>query len=128
MLDFKEIEISDKKWITDLLKASDFMGCEYSFANNMAWRRLNNSLITRYKDFYITGSPYAENPYFTYPAGKGDVFEVIDVLKKYPYLHTVTVAGLHQDTFEYFIRKYGEQLHAIRFFKICLISDPHHAP
>lgn len=83
MLNFKEIEISDKKWITDLLKASDFIGCEYSFANNMAWRRLNNSLITRYKDFYITGAPYAENPYFTYPAGNGDVFEVIDVLKKY---------------------------------------------
>ena len=47
----------------------------------------------------------------------------IDVLKKYPYLHTVTVAGLHQDTFEYFIRKYGEQLRAIRFFKNKLVED-----
>jgi len=47
----------------------------------------------------------------------------IDVLKKYPYLHTVTVAGLHQDTFEYFIRKYGKQLRAIRFFKNKLVED-----
>lgn len=47
----------------------------------------------------------------------------IDVLKKYPYLHTVSVAGLHQDTFEYFIRRYGEQLRAIRFFKNKAVED-----
>ena len=53
MLEFKEINIEDKKWIKELLAKSDFMACEYSFANNMAWVRLNDSKICRYKDFYI---------------------------------------------------------------------------
>ena len=45
MLEFREITINDREWINSLLRKSDFMGCEYSFANNMAWRRMNNSLI-----------------------------------------------------------------------------------
>ena len=34
MLEFREIQISDKERITAALRASDFRGCEYSFANN----------------------------------------------------------------------------------------------
>ena len=76
MLEFREININDKDWIRDILKKSDFMGCEYSFANNLAWRRLSDSLIARYKDFYIVGTPDATEPYFTYPAGEGDIEEL----------------------------------------------------
>ena len=53
MLEFREINIDDRDWINKLLKKSDFMGCEYSFANNMAWRRMNDSTISRLNDFYI---------------------------------------------------------------------------
>lgn len=49
--------------------------------------------------------------------------EDIDVLEKYPKLDVVTVSGLHQDTFEYFIKKYGKQFRAIRFFKNKFVSD-----
>ena len=45
MLEFRETNIDDRDWINKLLKKSDFMGCEYSFANNMAWRRMNDSTI-----------------------------------------------------------------------------------
>lgn len=47
----------------------------------------------------------------------------IDVLRKYPYLKTVTVTGLYQDTFEYFIRKFGAQFHAIRFEENPMVED-----
>ena len=56
MLEFREINIDDRDWINKLLKKSDFMGCEYSFANNMAWRRMNDSTISRLNDFYIVKS------------------------------------------------------------------------
>lgn len=49
--------------------------------------------------------------------------EDIDVLKDYPMLDVVTVTGLHQDTFEYFVKTYGKQFRAIRFFKNRLVSD-----
>ncbi len=47
----------------------------------------------------------------------------IDVLKNYPHVDVVTISGLRQDTFEYFIKTYGNQLKAIRFFKNKFVED-----
>lgn len=47
----------------------------------------------------------------------------IDRLKDYPDLDVVTISGLRQDTFEYFIKTYGKQLKAIRFFKNKFVED-----
>lgn len=49
--------------------------------------------------------------------------EDIDKLTTFPDIDVVTVSGLHQDTFEYFIKTYGKQLKAIRFFKNKLVED-----
>lgn len=84
MLDFRDIDISDKKHINRCLAESDFMGCEYTFANNMAWKRLADSKISFYKDFYIVCSQTAENtPYFVFPSGKGDYRDIFTELKKH---------------------------------------------
>ena len=72
MLEFRNIQLSDKEWIDKSLKMSDFRGCEYSFANNIAWRRLGNAKISRFEDFYICASFLEETPSFFFPAGKGD--------------------------------------------------------
>lgn len=47
----------------------------------------------------------------------------IDMLKNYPDIDVVTISGLRQDTFEYFIKTYGNQFKAIRFFKNKLVED-----
>lgn len=47
----------------------------------------------------------------------------IDRIKDHPGTEVVTVSGLRQDTFEYFIKTYGAQLKAIRFFKNKLVED-----
>ena len=47
----------------------------------------------------------------------------IDKLKDHPNEDTVTITGLRQDTFEYFIAAYGRQLKAIRFCKNKFIED-----
>ena len=83
MLEFRDIELSDKEWINSILSKSDFMGCEYSFANNMAWRRLGNTKICRYQDFYICCSFYDDEPIFTFPAGEGNYRDLIKELKEY---------------------------------------------
>ena len=49
--------------------------------------------------------------------------EDIDKLKDYPDTDVVTISGLRQDTFEYFIKTYGHQFKAIRFFKNKFIED-----
>jgi hypothetical protein len=85
MLDFREISINDKERITAALDYSQFMGCEYSFSNNMAWRRLGDSQIAFYKDFYICCSFRSEDgvPHFFLPSGSGDYREVVTEMKKY---------------------------------------------
>ena len=70
MFEFREIQLSDKNWINKCLEISDFKGCEYSFANNMAWRRMSNTLICRCDPFYISCSfDEEQRPVFTFPAG-----------------------------------------------------------
>lgn len=85
MLDFKIIDISDRNKICRCLEFSDFQGCEYTFANNMAWRRLSNSKIAFYKDFYISCAFDTEDniPVFVFPSGKGDYKEVFEEMKKF---------------------------------------------
>lgn len=51
--------------------------------------------------------------------------EDIDRLKDYPNTDVVTISGLHQATFEYFIKTYGRQFKAIRFLKISLLRIGH---
>lgn len=81
MLDFKVIELSDRTWITEILRKSDFRGCEYNFSNNLAWHRLYDTTICRYKDFYISRSKkYGLR--FTFPAGNGDYKDLILTLKR----------------------------------------------
>lgn len=85
MLEFREINITDKERVTAALQRSDFMGCEYSFANNMAWRRLAGSKIAFYKDFYICGAFDTDDdtPHFVFPAGSTDYVDVIAELKRF---------------------------------------------
>ena len=85
MLEFRDIDISDKERINTALKFSGFMGCEYSFANNMAWKRLAESKITFFQDYYITCAFAADDniPAVSFPAGYGDFRELVSELKAF---------------------------------------------
>lgn len=85
MLEFRDITLSDRERVQRALTASDFMGCEYSFANNIAWRRLADSKISFYKDFYICGAFGGDTPRprFILPAGTGSYKEVIGELRRF---------------------------------------------
>lgn len=104
MLEFRDIDISDKQRITRALKSSRFMGCEYSFANNMAWKRLGDSQIAFYKDFYISCAFRTEDgiPRFTLPSGSGDYREVIAEMKSFSE-HSgkpLRIGGITEDSLE----------------------------
>lgn len=84
MLEFRDIHISDRERINRALAGSDFRGCEYSFANNLAWRRLADSKIAFFKDFYIVGAfADSSSPSFVFPSGIGDYREVITELRSF---------------------------------------------
>jgi hypothetical protein len=82
MLEFREITLADKPQIDKALAASDFRGCDYSFSNNLAWRRGADSKIAFFDGFYICA---ATKPVFSAvnPAGNGDRKAVIDELRRH---------------------------------------------
>ena len=49
--------------------------------------------------------------------------EDIDLLAQYPEVRSVSVSGLRQDTFVYFVQQYGRRLRYIDFFKNKLVED-----
>ena len=75
MLNFRKITLEDRPWIQAALKQSDFMGCEYSFANNLAWCRAADSRICRYGSFYLICAFDTPDgtPHFSFPSGSGDL-------------------------------------------------------
>ncbi|MCH5324334.1 MAG: DUF2156 domain-containing protein [Eubacterium sp.] len=79
MLEFKEIELSDKEWIQPLLELSDYQGCEYNFTNNYVWKDIYDVTVSRWQDFYIC--KYGDS--FAFPAGRGDVRGLLAELKSY---------------------------------------------
>ena len=47
----------------------------------------------------------------------------IDAIKQHPQAKSIVISGLKQDTFEYFIREYGNQFEAISFWKNKDVKD-----
>ena len=76
MLNFKKIELSDRSWIDERLKQSDFKSCDYSFVNNFIWSEPNGIEFAKFNDFYCLKNSVS----YTYPAGSGDVKPVIEAL------------------------------------------------
>jgi hypothetical protein len=47
----------------------------------------------------------------------------IDVIRQYPHITEISISGLRQDTFDYFVERYGQQFKAISFWKCPLVED-----
>lgn len=84
-LNFRSPEISDREWAVKLLALSDFRGCLYTFGNNYVWRNVYDAQICRYGDFYLLrNSDHTDGtPRFLYPAGKGNIKQLIAELQGY---------------------------------------------
>ncbi len=83
MLEFHELDISDRDKVNSSLQKSLFMGCEYTFANNLAWRRLGDTQAAFCKGYYISCGFSSGKPVFAYPAGEGDIKEVIGEMRRF---------------------------------------------
>jgi len=80
MLQFRELRLEDRQWVNECLKASDFKGCEYSFANNYVWKDYYGVKYANINGFYCSRSEKDDKYIYTYPAGKGDIKPIIDLL------------------------------------------------
>ncbi len=81
---FRNIEITDKPWIDDALKKSQFRGCEYTFGNNFVWRKAYGVEIADYQGLYFVRWNFGGGRYkFSFPTGGCDVRTAVELLKNY---------------------------------------------
>lgn len=53
MINFKEIEIADKKWIDPLLAAADMRGSQHNFTNLLAWANIFQYRVARLEEHLV---------------------------------------------------------------------------
>ncbi len=81
-LEFKNIEISDKGWVDPLLAVSAFRGTEYCFTTLFIWASHYGTKIGRYGDFLLIRSESSDSFHYIFPAGKGDLKEVLLLMEE----------------------------------------------
>ena len=80
---FKDIELSDKEWADPLLAVSDYRATEYCFTSLYIWAGMFGTRIARWKDWLLIRSDGEEGcANYIFPAGSGDVQEVLRVLEE----------------------------------------------
>lgn len=82
-LKFREIKLSDKSRADELLRCSNFYGCEYTFGNNFAWRDEFNVEVCFTDDLYFLKRGTGDSIEFVYPAGSGSVQTAVSLLSEY---------------------------------------------
>ena len=55
--------------------------------------------------------------------GSISVDQIDEAIGNYPNAKSIVISGLKQDTFDYFVRKYGQQFEAISFWKNKLVEN-----
>ncbi len=82
MMQFRLVELSDKKWMKKYLDESSFRGCEYAFGNMLAWQSVYKTEVAEYEGMLILRSrtSYAEDYVYAFPAGNGDKKATIEKL------------------------------------------------
>jgi hypothetical protein len=82
MIEFKNVEIDDKKWIDPLLAAADMQGCHYNFTNLFAWANTYQYQVAQVEGFLVVKGNLDGTHYYFYPAGQGDPKPVIEEMLK----------------------------------------------
>lgn len=80
MIPFKTVELTDRSWIEERLRQSDFKSCDYSFVNNYIWRVPNRIAFADVNGFYCLTNGEEGRRDYNYPAGSGDIRPVIEAL------------------------------------------------
>lgn len=82
-LSFRKIELSDKNRAQELLRKSNFRGCEYTFGNNYVWRDVYNVEVCFFEEFYFVKQLSGENTRFLFPAGAGKAERAVKLIENF---------------------------------------------
>lgn len=70
MIEFKEIELADKKWMEPLLVTSDMRGCHQNYTNIFAWSKIYNYRIAEVNHHLVVKGVINDSPYYFFRPGQ----------------------------------------------------------
>lgn len=71
VLEFKQPELSDRDWVSEIMRASGEFACEICFGNLYMWSSVYENTIANYKGLYLARDG-GEKPAYLFPCGEGD--------------------------------------------------------
>ncbi|MDO4975432.1 MAG: phosphatidylglycerol lysyltransferase domain-containing protein [Alphaproteobacteria bacterium] len=109
MINWKDVELTDKEAIENLICASGCHGADYGFANLFMWRHAYNPKIFFAENRLLIGNPEWEM--YGYPKGDGDVKPSIELLKEDAHSRNkkLIIRGLTDKTLDEFLSIYNGQ-------------------
>lgn len=81
MINFRKIELSDKNWIEQYIAVTGKGGCFLNFTNLFVWSEIYLYCAARVNDFLVVRGSEDTGPHYLYPAGLGDIRQVIELMK-----------------------------------------------
>lgn len=111
--------MSDRDEANRCLTVSDKQGCEYSFANNLAWRRLDDTRICFHNGFYICVGQLDTEPCVFFPAGakldeegKSRLKALLDELESFfkSRRQRFTLCSVYENELEWLKEVYGDRI------------------
>lgn len=79
---FKNVEISDRTWVNDILEDYSCPSLEYNFTTLFIWQKIYNIKILEHNGFLLSVSGKNKKS-FLFPAGNGDIKAETDFLMDY---------------------------------------------
>ncbi len=87
MIDFKPIELHDKAWIDECVRAEDSRSADFNFANVYMWDETYKQLVADVEGCLAVKLEYRELPFFAFPIGSGDKKRAMELLHRYALEH-----------------------------------------
>ena len=109
MIEWKDVELSDKPAIEDKICASGCHGADYGFANLFIWRKAYRPKIAFCGSRLLVGMPQWN--VYAYPKGDGDPTESVELLLREAHERgeKLVIRGLTDKTLEEFLPLYGDR-------------------
>lgn len=109
MINWKEVELSDRDRINEVICASKCHSADYCFANLYIWRHEYEPLIAFNENRLLVGNPKWHM--YAYPKGDGDVTSSIELLLEEAHSHgdKLVIRGLTNGTLDEFTELYGDR-------------------
>ena len=82
MINFKNIELSDKPWMDRLIRQSDLRNAGFNFTNMFVWGPTFAPQVAELDGRMAIKLGYGNAPIYSYPVGSGPLADAVNELRK----------------------------------------------